>query len=186
MFAACQQVFSSLIGYWGDGIFNVEANGSLVRGDVWAVTSNFHSELGVRPFAGRLLVEGDESLASRTPQMVAVLGYGIWQREFGGSTAIIGQSVKIEGIPFTIVGIGPKGFTGFGITSEPDVTIPLTASPLLMPGTPAERFGNLKSRWVSVVGRLKPGLTLEQADAQLQGQWIDIRSLTSRSARSGR
>ena len=178
MIAARQQVFSSLIAYWGDGIFNVEANGVLVRGDVWTVTSNFYSELGIQPHAGRLLVESDENLATRTPQMVAVLGYGIWQREFGGNTSIIGQTVKIEGIPFTIVGIGPRGFTAFGITSEPDVTVPLTAAPRLMPGPTVDRFANLKSRWVSVVGRLKPGVTMAQADAQLQGQWIGIREAT--------
>ena len=176
--AARQQVFSSLIGYWGDGVFNVEANGSLVRGDVWSVTGNFYSELGIQAHAGRLLIDGDETLASRTPQMVAVLGYGIWQREFGGSTSIIGQTVRIEGIPFTIVGIAPKGFTAFGITTEPDVTVPLTVAPRLMPGPQVERFANMKSRWVSVVGRLKPGITLAQANAQMQGQWIDIRTAT--------
>ena len=178
LLAARQQVFSSLIGYWGDGIFNVEADNVLVRGDVWAVTGNFHAELGVQPAAGRLLIEADENLTARSAQMVAVLGYGIWQREFGGDRSIVGRAVKVEGIAFTIVGIAPRGFTGFGITSEPDVTIPLTAAARLMPGTPEARFANRQSRWVSVVARLRPGLTLAQAESQLQGQWIDIRAST--------
>ena len=119
-----QRVFSSFVGYWGDGIFNVEANGVMVRGDVWAVTGNFHSTLGVVPHAGRLLVESDVNLPSRRPEMVAVLGHGIWMREFGGDTAIIGRSVKVDGVPFTVVGIGPKRFTALGIAVEADVTIP--------------------------------------------------------------
>jgi putative ABC transport system permease protein len=169
-----QQVFSSLIGYWGDGIFNLEANGAVVRGDVWAVTGNFYSELGVTPFAGRVLTEQDVSLPTRSPARVAVLGYGVWQREFGGSLSIIGQPVRVEGASFTVIGIAPKGFTALGLTSEPDVTLPLTAVPLIT--TSPGRFTDLKSQWVDVVGRLGSGRGLPDARAQLASLWPTIRS----------
>jgi predicted permease len=177
-FARRQQVFSSLVGYWGDGIFNVEANGALIRGDVWAVTGTFYSELGVRPFAGRMLIDEDVHLSARAPTMVAVLGYGAWQREFGGDLSIIGRPVRIEGVPFTVIGIAPKGFTAIGITSEPDVTIPLTAVPLIAVGTPIDRFTTLKSAWVSAIGRLKPDKNLTEARAQLTALWPGIRAVT--------
>jgi predicted permease len=172
-----QQAFSSLVGYMGDGIFNIEMNGTLVRGDVWAVTGRFHSMLGVTPIAGRLLTDADVNLSTRTPAMVAVLGYGLWQREFGGSESIVGQAIRIEGVPFTIAGIAPAGFTGFGITSEPDVTIALTAAPLIMPGVPAERFVG-GSRGVSTVGRLKDTRTLDSARAEIEAIWPAIRERT--------
>jgi hypothetical protein len=98
-----------------------------------------------------LLTDADVQLASRTPEMVAVLGYGIWKREFGGDLTVVGRQVRVEGHPFTVIGIAPQGFTGVGVTSEPDVTIPLTAAPLLMQGA-ADRFTALASRWLSVIG----------------------------------
>jgi predicted permease len=174
--ARAQQVFSSLVGYWGDGVFNVEADGVLVRGDVWAVTGNFYSALGVSPFAGRLLVDDDVNLAARTPAMVAVLGYGVWQREFGGDLSIIGRTVRVESATFTIVGIAPRRFTAVGITSEPDVTIPLTAVPQIAGGTPLERFTTLRSPWVSAIGRLRRDRSLADARAQFTALWPRIRA----------
>ena len=184
-FAARPTVFSSVIGYFGDGIFNVQMHGTLVRGDIWAVTGNFYSELGVQPFAGRLLSEHDVRLESRAPEMVAVLGYGIWRREFGGALDVIGQPVLVEGHPFTVVGIAPPGFTGIGVTSEPDVTIPLTAAPLLIPGS-ANRFTSFTSRWVSAIGRLHDGKTLTDARAQLDVMWTSIREATLPPGASGK
>jgi hypothetical protein len=73
-----QRVFSSVIAYFGNGIFNVEANGAVLRADLWAVTGNFYSDLGVVPRAGRLIGEADVNLQSRDPEMVAVIGHGIW------------------------------------------------------------------------------------------------------------
>jgi len=172
-----QSVFSSVVGYWGDGIFSVEANGTLTRSDIWAVTASFYTELGVRPFAGRLLTDADVRLDSRSPEMVAVLGYGIWQREFGGDRGVIGTRISVEGHPFTVIGIAPQGFTGIGVTSEPDVTIPLTAAPLLMPGA-SDRFTAPASRWVSVLGRLKNDVSLSDARAQLTVLWNTIRDET--------
>jgi predicted permease len=110
--------------------------------------------------------------------MVAVLGYGVWQRTFGGDVSSIGRSVRVEGAPFIVIGIAPKAFTAFGITSEPDVTIPLTAMPSIATGTPLERFTNLKSRWVSAIGRLNTDTSLTQARAHLTALWPGIREAT--------
>ena len=165
-----QRVFSALIGEYGGGVFNVEANGVLRPGAVWAVTGNFHSELGVVPHAGRLLTEADVNLDSRRPEMVAVLGYGIWLRAFGGDTSIIGRSVKVDDVPFTIVGIGAKGFTAFGTATEPDVTIPLTALPLVRRDA-VSRFNNPKAMWLDAAGRLKDGVALSEARAELMSLW---------------
>jgi putative ABC transport system permease protein len=169
-----QQVFSSMLAWWGDGIFNVEANGVLTRGDIWAVSGNFHAELGVQPLAGRLLTPADVDLRTKTPSRVAVIGHGFWQRQYGGAPDVIGQTVRVEGEPFTIIGIGPAGFTAVGLVSEPDVTIPLTAVPLIneRPGA----FERTDSLWLDIGGRLRPGVTIEQAQAQLASMWPGIRA----------
>jgi predicted permease len=164
-----QRVFSSMLAWSGDGIFNVEAQGALTRGDIWAVTGNFHDELGVTPSAGRLLRPDDVRLDTLAPTRVAVVGYGFWQRHLGADPQAVGQTIRVEGEPFTIVGIGPEGFTALGLVSEPDVTIPLTAFPLLTKSQTT--FTMRRSPWLDVGGRLRDGVTLEQARAQLESIW---------------
>src|SRR5208282_5179469 len=176
-FSQRQQVFSSLFGWWGDGIFNVETNGALSQDDIWAVTGNFYSELGVSPFAGRLLSPEDGGLNDAAPSLVAVLGHGFWQRHYGGDLSVLGKSIRIEGVPFTVVGIMRPGFTGMSIDTEPDLTIPLMASNLLVP-TEFKEIDDRKRFWISAAGRLKDGVTQEQARAQLEALWPAVQSAT--------
>ena len=129
-----QRVFSGMFAWWGDGIFNVEANGALTRGDIYCVTENFYSELGVTPLLGRLLTAADVNLGGGSPAPVAVLGYGFWQRFYGGDAGVLGQTVRVEGIPFTVVGVTRQGFKGMSLAAAPDVTLPLTAEPLIFLG----------------------------------------------------
>lgn len=168
-----QQAFSSLIGWWGGAVLNVQVGNALVRGNVWAVTGNFHSELGVAPVHGRLLLPSDIDWSSLEPARVAVLGFGFWQRVTGGDPRIVGHTVQVDDIPFTIVGVAPPGFGGLYLTTEPEVTIPLTAEPFVTRGT-LDRIRAGRSNWVSVTGRLKPGITLDGARAHLQTIWPEI------------
>jgi predicted permease len=173
-FAQRQQVFSSMIAWWGDGILSVEAGGQLTRGDIWAVSGNFHDELGVAPLAGRWLQPADDNLVAMTPARVAVIGHSFWQRHLGGQPNVIGQTVRIENEPFTIVGIGPAGFTALGLVSEPDVTVPLSAMPLVVSNRLT--FVRGETLALDVGGRLRDGVTIDQARAQLTALWPDIRS----------
>ncbi len=172
-----QQVFSSMLAWSGDGIFNVEAGGALTRGDIWAVTGNFHDELGVTALAGRLLRPDDARLETLEPARVAVIGHGFWQRHLGGDPRAVGQTIRLEGEPFTIIGIGPEGFTALGLVSEPDVTIPLPAFPLLTKSRTT--FTSRRSPWLDVGGRLRDGVTLDQARAQLESIWPAVREATT-------
>lgn len=172
-----QQAFSSLIGWWGGAVLNVQVGNALVRGNVWAVTGNFHSELGVAPVHGRLLLPSDIDWSSLEPARVAVLGFGFWQRVTGGDPTIVGQTVQIDDVPFTIVGVAPPGFGGLYLTTEPEVTIPLTAEPSVTRGT-LDRLRAGRSNWVSVTGRLQPGITLDGARAHLETIWPEINATT--------
>ena len=171
-----QNVFSGTFAWWGGSVRNVETNGQLSRASIWGVTGNFYSELGAVPEVGRLLDPSDVSLNSATPAQVAVLGYRFWRRNYGGTKDVIGKTIKIEAVPFTIIGVAREGFNGMSAASECEVTIPLTAEPLISGRTDVQT--NLQRRddlWFDGAGRLRPGVTLDQARAQLESLWPAIR-----------
>jgi predicted permease len=170
-----QQIFSGVFGWWGDGIFNVEINGILGQGDIWAVTGNFYSELGVTPFRGRLLTPEDSSLNGAPSAQIAVLGYEFWRRRYGGDPSAVGKTIKIEGAPFTIVGITRQGFTGMSIGTEPEVTIPLTAASLLATDE-SKKVDDPRRFWIQAAGRLKKSGSVAQARAQLESMWPGIQA----------
>ena len=155
-----QRVFSGLYGWSGAVQFNVAADGALFLGRVRAVTGNYFSGLGATPLLGRLIEPGD--FAGGT-SYAAVLGYACWESRFGGDPRVIGKTVAIEGKPFTIVGVTRQWFTGMTPGDLPDVTIALTAAPF-----------DRDSRallWIFATGRLRPGVTIEQARGQLVSVW---------------
>jgi putative ABC transport system permease protein len=170
--AARQHAVAPLIATWGDPILTVKANGTLTTAVVTGVTASFFSELGAIPSAGRLLLPSDLDLKRFTGSPVAVIGYGFWQREFGGDSSAIGAQLEVEGVPFTIVGVGPRGFKGFGLMAEPDVTLPLTMGVGGMPRR-ADQAGLL---WLKIAGRLSPGITLEHGRRQLEAVWPAIKA----------
>jgi predicted permease len=175
-FAKRQEVLSALIGSTGTPILTIEANGGLSPGVINAVTGNFYSELGVTPAAGRLLGPADVNLETFTGAPVAVLGYGLWQRRFGSDLKAIGSVVRVQGVPFTVVGIAPNGFKGFEVLPEPDVTVPLTASPIIFRSTDLDYLNSGGLLWIRAAGRMRRGVTVEQARAQLEAAWPGIKS----------
>ena len=155
-----------------------------MRGLLWAATGNVYEELGVRPVAGRLLAAGDMSVDPPGAEAVAVLGYGFWQRHYGGDKSVIGRTIQVEGKSFTVIGVAPAGFTGFALVSEPDITIPLAARPLLS-GRSASTLVTSGSLSVRLTGRLKTGATIEHARAQLAAVWPAVREAALPPAYTG-
>jgi predicted permease len=170
-----QEVFSGLYAWWGDAVLNAKADGAFCRADVWAVTGNFFSELRVSPIAGRLLHQTD--LSPGSVQRVAVLGFGFWKRNFGGDPEVVGKIVQVEGVPFTILGIMREGFTGMSLAVEPDITIPITALPLVTT-RPAKTLDDPTWLQLDVAGRLRDGVSIAQARAQLESLWPGVVSAT--------
>lgn len=164
------QVFSAVIGWWGVSVMGVEIDGTLTNGAVWGATGNVYAELGVTPAAGRLLTAGDMAMAPPAAQQVVVLGHGYWLRHFHGDPAAIGRTIRIEGVPFQIVGVAPPPFTGFGLVAQPDLQIPLPAVALVN-GRAIASVATRPSQWINVVGRLKTGVTEAQARAALTSAW---------------
>jgi predicted permease len=166
-----QRVFTGLFGWGNSNGTNVEVRGVLELNRVVTVTGKAYSELGATPLLGRLLTPDDCDPASSTNALVAVIGYEFWQRRFGGALDVVGTQIHIEGHPFTIVGVTRKWFAGLSTGEPPEVTLPVTAEPLI------SNVPDLDSRsilWLGVFGRLKDGVTMEQARAQLESFWPDV------------
>src|SRR5438094_4329486 len=123
------------------------------------VTGNFFSVLGVSAYAGRTFTAAEDETPGQDP--VAVLTYDYWQRRFSGSRAVIGSVMHVNDVAITIVGVTPPGFRG-DIVGEPiDFWLPMMMQPAIQP-----RMQLLNDRawsWVVMMGRLKPGVTLDKA-----------------------
>ncbi|MBZ5591429.1 MAG: ABC transporter permease [Acidobacteriia bacterium] len=135
----------------------------LIWGEI--VTGNFFSGLGLHPVLGRGFLPDEASAPGQKP--VCVLNYNFWRQHFQSDPNIIGRTIRINSHPFTVVGVAPWGFIGTRLfTFVPDVWIPLT-----MQQTIAPDFGNYMegrdNRWIELRGRLKPGVTKEQAAAAM-------------------
>src|SRR5215467_14215185 len=178
-----QRVFSGLLGWMSYAIPNVEVNGVFARGNVLAVTSKFYSELGAAPLLGRLLTSEDVHPHAGSTLQVAVIGYEFWQQRFGGAQDVLGKQVHIEGQPFTIVGVTRRWFTGLTPGEPPDVTVPVTAYPAIVGGTVS--LDDRSRLWVRITARLKDGVTIDQARAQLQSFWPEVLLATASTETPG-
>jgi predicted permease len=151
---------------FGDVTLNVSAGGQadVARGQ--AVSGNYYAGLGVQAMLGRALTDGDDQ-AGASP--VAVLSHRYWQRRFGGDPGVVGKQVNLNKTAFTVVGVTPPGFEGTGqVGSTQDVTFPLAWEPQLYADPNSSRMNSAGEWWLRLMGRLKPGATAEQAQAQLE------------------
>jgi putative ABC transport system permease protein len=178
-----QKVFSGVFGWLGDGVFPVGVGKSVSFDDVWMTTGNFYSELGISPVIGRLMVPSDADPANGAPPQVAVLGYGFWQRQFSGDPSAIGRQITVNGHSFTVIGVTPKGFMGMSAITAPDVMITITAVPLVLDGR--VDLTETSRPWMFVGARLRNGVTIEQARAQVKTFWPQLRAATLPQEYSG-
>ena len=157
-----QQGFSS-IAAWAPHRFNL-ANGGEARyaEGVWA-SGQFFEVLQVPALIGRTLDAQDDQHGCGSPP--AVLSYSFWQREFGGKPDVLGQTIRLEGHPFAIVGVTPAGFSGIDVGHSYDVAVPLCSESLI--NGEDSLMNNRSGWWLATIGRLKPGWGLAQASAQL-------------------
>jgi predicted permease len=133
-----------------------------VRAD--EVSGNFFSALGVPPFLGRTLTPDDDR--EQAPRAVVVLSHAYWQRSFGGDPSILGQTIQVEKVSCSVVGIAPPGFFGVTPGVPTDLWLPLQMAALVTPSQAAQ-FHNFHSFWLHLMGRLRPGVSRETAAAEL-------------------
>jgi putative ABC transport system permease protein len=131
------------------------------------VSGEFHEGLGVRAVAGRAIEPSDDRAGAT---LVAVLSHDSWRRRFAGDPAVLGRIIRVEGVPFTIVGVTPPEFFGASPGSAPEVTMPLAAAPLLR-ARDRDILERPSAAWLKIMARLEPGLDARQANAAFQTSW---------------
>jgi predicted permease len=128
------------------------------------VSGNYFETLNVRPELGRLLRREDDRAPGSSA--VAVLSHDLWVGRFGSDPTVIGRQVPINGFPFTIVGVAPRGFQGTTILKA-DVWLPMSMMTSAMPSRHERLFTSRGATWLFMGGRLRDGVTIEQANAEL-------------------
>jgi predicted permease len=164
------QSFAGMAAATGTSEFNLARGGEpeLIKGEY--VTENYFDVLGVGAFAGRTF--GNEE--GQTPTPVVVLSEHLWRTRFDSNAAIIGQKISLNGLGFTVVGVAPENFIGTEVGLSRELWVPLSMQPVLNPPEAsrsadpvANRFHDRNSHSLAVFARLKPGVSREQAGAEL-------------------
>jgi predicted permease len=159
---ARQRGFSGMFA-WSEKYFNIAPSGETHYVEGLYVSGDFFRVLGVQPILGRLLTVEDDQHGCGSPGVV--LSEAFWKREYGGEASAIGRKMTIEHHPFEIIGVTPASFYGLEVGRQFDVAVPLCADSLIR--GEYSRLDVPHEWWLSVMGRLKPGWSVERASAQL-------------------
>jgi predicted permease len=138
---------------------NVGVNGQTERVSGELVSGTFFQVLGVRAAMGRVILPDDDK--ARADGFVAVLSYDYWRTRFGSDPSVVGRRVTVNNYPFTIVGVSQAGFDGLDIGAVASVRVPIMLKAQMTPNW--DDIDNRRSRWANVFGRLKPGVSRQQA-----------------------
>jgi predicted permease len=153
------------------GVMNVVVDGQAEIATAYLATGNFHGMLGVKAVIGRPITPDDDNPSS-TP--VAAISHAFWTRRFGRDAGVVGKVVQVNNVPVTIVGVISPEFTGIQrvVSNAPDLFLPLALDTRLTlqgaPGAPP-RLSQATTYWLEVMGRLKPGVTPQQVQGNLEG-----------------
>ena len=130
---------------------------------VQLVSGTYFNVLGVNPATGRLITDADDQVLGGSP--IAVASYGWWTRRFGHDPSAIGKTIQIGDTSYTIVGVAQEGFQGTKVGEAPDVWIPLQMADAISRGP--HKLDDKMYRWMDIIGRLKPGVTMTKAQANV-------------------
>ncbi len=170
-----RQIFDDAFA-WSDERFNLSTEGETdyVRGQ-WA-SGGIFDVLGVHAVIGRTFTEADDARDGGPDGPVAVISYGFWQRRFGGVPDVIGRRLSVNRLTVTIIGVTPPTFAGLEVGRTADITLPIGIQALTPGGT--RMLDGRSTWWLEIMGRLKPGETIEQAQTTLRGLQRAIRDAT--------
>ncbi len=161
---------------WTDQTFDLTQDGRPVPVDGAYVSGRFFEVLGVPAFRGRMLTPADDSTAPPNGP-VAVVSHRFWRQHFSGADGVVGRQLTVlsqhQRFPFTVVGVMPSGFSGVDVGRVADVVLPFAAEPLLQGGDSA--LPTVGRSWLEIMVRLKPGQTIEHANAALRSVQSQIR-----------
>jgi predicted permease len=164
-----QTVFTGLAAHVSFGA-NLAYRGQTMNSQGMLVSGSYFPVLGLQPALGRLLTPDDDRNIGN--HFVTVLSHDYWTTRLGANPAVLNETIIVNGQALTIVGVAPRGFASTTLGSEPKVFVPLTMRAQMTPGW--KGFDNRQSYWAYLFGRLKPGVSIEQARAGLNSVYQPI------------
>ncbi len=158
-------VFEETAAYVGSAI-NLSGGGEpeQIGGDL--VSGNFFSLLGVQPALGRSFLLEEDKVDGSHP--VTVLSDRLWRRRFAADPSIVGKTITLNGQSFTVVGVAPRGFQGVNTLGGPDLWVPMAMHGQILSGFLAENYDDRRALLFNAIARLKPGVTIHQAEGALR------------------
>jgi predicted permease len=163
------EIFAGVAGFNGYFSFDVGSPGSVSRVPGAIVTGGYYETLGLNAVIGRLLTREDDEPGA---PLVAVASYGYWERQLARNPGAVGQTLRINGVPMTVVGVSAPGFVGATVGSIAEITIAAAALPQVSPSAaPLLGKGNF---WLRVLARPGPGVSMSQATARLNAVWPQV------------
>ena len=163
------QIFDGLLAYdWVP--LNLGANGQAERVQGALVSGNYFDVLGIQAQIGRTISAGDDQALAEAP--VAVISDVLWQRQFNKDSNVVGKSLVLNGHTFTVIGVAPNGFVGTEEAFPREIWLPLSMASVVRPAAANARdntsfFSNRSARTLTVMGRLKSGVTIREAQARM-------------------
>ncbi len=171
-------VFSTLFGYFNGQSRNLTIHGQAVNARAEYVTGEYFRGLSLSPVAGRL-IDSEDDRPGTAP--VAVISFATSQNRFGGAPNAIGQPILVDNISFTVIGVTPPEFFGVDPSAVPDIYLPLHTNLLLDSTEAARGYSDRNFYWIEMMGRLRPGVSMAQAQAVLAPrfhQWVATTAMT--------
>jgi putative ABC transport system permease protein len=161
---------------WSSTRMNLAARGEtdFVEG-AWASGGMF-DVLGVQAALGRTFTESDDVRGGGPDDAVAVVSHGFWQRRMGGAPDAIGRRLSVDGLDVTVIGVAPRGFLGPDVGRSADVIVPIGALSLV--SGQSRMLDGRSTWWLEIMGRLKPGQTIDDAASRLNAVRPQIRAAT--------
>jgi len=171
-------VFSALFGYFNGRNKTLAIRGQATSVGAEYVTGEYFRGLAASPAAGRLISSEDDHPGAAP---VAVISFATSQNRFGGPPNAIGQSILVDNVPFTVIGVVPPEFFGVDPAAAPDLYLPLHTNVLLDGARAARLYSDGNFYWIEMMGRLRPGVSMAQAQAALAPrfhQWVGATAST--------
>jgi predicted permease len=171
-------VFSTLFGYFNGRNRTLAVRGQAMSASTEYVSGEFFRGLAVSPAAGRL-IDSEDDRPGAAP--VAVISFAASQNRFGGPPNAIGQEILVDNVPFTLIGVAPPEFFGVDPAAVPDLYLPLHTNVLVDGTRSARMYGDENFYWIEMMGRLRPGVSMAQAQAVLAPrfhQWVATTATT--------
>ncbi len=172
-------VFSTVFGYFNAHNRTLAVRGQATSARTEYVTGEYFSGLAVSPAAGRLIEPADDR---RGAAPVAVISFAASQSRFGGPPGAIGQPILVDNVPFTVIGVAPPEFFGVDPAAAPDLYLPLQASVLVDGAGAARTFSDENFYWIEMMGRLRPGVSMAQAQALMAPRFHRWVATTAKTA----